>query len=71
MLNRHSGQSVHIFYFIFYFFGFSRTAPVAYGHSQARGPIGAVATGRRQSHCNMGSELHLQPTPQVTAMLGP
>ena len=27
-------------------------APAAYGGSQARGPIGAVATGLRQSHSN-------------------
>uniref|UniRef100_A0A286ZVF7 Selenide, water dikinase 1 n=1 Tax=Sus scrofa TaxID=9823 RepID=A0A286ZVF7_PIG len=29
----------------------------------------AVATGLRQSHSNAGSELRLQPTPQLTAML--
>ena len=28
----------------------------AYGGSQARGPIGAVAAGLRQSHSNAGSE---------------
>ena len=30
----------------------SQGAPAAYGGSQARGPIGAVATGLRQSHSN-------------------
>uniref|UniRef100_A0A8D1INP5 Protein FAM221A n=1 Tax=Sus scrofa TaxID=9823 RepID=A0A8D1INP5_PIG len=32
-----------------------------------RGPVGAVATGLRQSHSNAGSEPRLQPTPQLTA----
>ena len=45
----------------------SWAAPAAYGGSQARGLIGAVATGLRQSHSNAGSELRLQPTPQLTA----
>ena len=35
--------------FIFLFFAFSRAATSAYGGSQARGPIGAVATGLCQS----------------------
>ena len=46
-------------------------APAAYGGSQARGRIGAAATGLRQSHSNSGSEPHLQPTPQLTAMPDP
>ena len=41
--------------------------PAAYGGSQAKGLIRAVATGLRQSHSNMGSEPHLQPTPELTA----
>ena len=45
----------------------SWAAPPAYGGSQARGRIGAVATGLRQSHSNVGSEPCLQPTPQLTA----
>ena len=52
-------------------FAFSRAAPVAYGGSQARGLIGAVATGLRQSHSNAGSEPRLQPTPQLTATPDP
>ena len=59
-----------IFYFIL-FFVFSRAAPVAYGGSQARGLIGAVATGLHQSHCNTGSEPRLQTTPQLTATPDP
>ena len=34
----------------------SWAAPAAYGGSQARGRIGAVATGLCQSHSNAGSE---------------
>ena len=45
----------------------SWAAPAACGGSQARGPIGAVATGLHQSHSNTGSEPCLQPTPQLTA----
>ena len=55
-------------FFFFVFLLFLWAAPVAYGGSQARGPIGAVAIGLRQSHSNAGSEPHLQPTPQLTAM---
>ena len=58
-------------FFFLVFFCLSRAAPVAYGGSQVRGPIGAVATGLRQSHNNKGSELCLQPTPQLTEMLDP
>ena len=45
----------------------SWAAPAAYGGSQARGPIGAVAASLRQSHSNAGSEPRLRPTPQLTA----
>ena len=40
---------------------------MAYGGSQARGLIGAVAAILCQSH----SHLHLPPTPQLTALLDP
>ena len=69
-------------FFFFFFFVFvvvvvvvvvviaiSWAAPVAYGGSQSRSPIGAVATGLCQSHSNAGSKPHLQPTPQLTATL--
>ena len=52
-----------LFYFIC-LFAFSRAAPAAYGGFQARGWIGAVAAGLRQSHSNVGSEPCLQPTPR-------
>ena len=53
--------------FFFFFFAISRATPVAYGDSQARGLIRAVAASLRQSHSNAGSELRLRTTPQLTA----
>ena len=55
------------FFFFFGLFAISWATPVAYGGSQDRGRIGAVATDLRQSHSNSGSEPRLQPTPQLTA----
>ena len=52
-------------------FGLFRATPAAYGGSQARGRIGAVAGALRQSHSNAGSESRLRPAPQLTAMLDP
>ena len=48
-----------------------RAAPIAYGVSQARGQIGAVASGLGQRHSNMGSEPRLRPTPQLMATPDP
>ena len=63
---------VCLFLFVFFLsFCLERAAPAAYGGSQARGLIGAVATGLRQSHSNEGSEPRLQPTPQLTATPDP
>ena len=44
----------------FYFFLLFRATPVAYGGSQAKGQIRAVATGLPQSHSNEGSEPRLR-----------
>ena len=44
-------------------FFFFRAALGAYGSSQARSLIGDVAAGLHHSHSNVGSQLHLQPTP--------
>ena len=52
-------------------FAISRAAPVAYGGSQARGLIRAVAAGLHLSHSNTGSEPHLQPIPQLTTTPDP
>ena len=54
-----------------FFFCLFRAAPMAYGGSQARGPIGAVATSLRQSQSNVESKLRLQPTPQLMVTLDP
>ena len=55
----------------FCLFVFSRAAPIAYGGSQARGQIQAVASGLYHSHSNAGSEPWLQPTPQLMATPDP
>ena len=57
--------------FFFFHFCLFRAAAVAYRGSQARGLIGAVAARLHHSHSNVGSELHLRPTPQLTAMQDP
>jgi len=54
-----------------FFFFFFRAALAAYGDSQARGLIGAVAAGLHQSHSNVGSEPRLWTTPQLTATSDP
>ena len=58
------------FYFFLFFLRF-RVAPEAYGGSQARGLIRAIAAGLHQSHSNAGFKPHLQLTPQLTATLDP
>ena len=55
--------------YTFFFFVFFGAIPMTYGGSQARGQIGAMAAGLR--HSNEGCELHLQPTPHLTAMPDP
>ena len=64
-----------IFYFIFIFifclFAISWATPTAHGGPQARGWIGAITAGLRQSHSNVGSKPCLQPIPQLMAMPDP
>ena len=62
-------RDMNLFFFFFVFFvvvvvvvvvivvivAISWATPAAYGGSQARGLIGAVATSLRQSHSNVGS----------------
>ena len=50
---------------------FFRAAPVAYGSSQVRGQIAAAAASYIYSYNNAGSELCLQPIPQLIAMQDP
>ena len=56
-----------------FFFSFFVFLPflTAYGVSQARGLISAIATSLCQSHSKVGSEPHLQPTPQLMATPDP
>ena len=49
---------------LFFFF---KATPVAYGGSQARGQIGATASGLHHSHSNARSMPRLRPTPELTA----
>ena len=57
-----------LFYFIFCLF---RAIPVTYGSSQGRAQIRAVASDLHHTHSNTGSELHLQPTPQLVVRPDP
>ena len=59
--------SLSIFLSISIYLLFFRAASTAYGSSQARGHIGAVAAGLHHSHSNAGSEPRLRPTPQLMA----
>ena len=57
----------HFFYFLFFnffcLFAFSRAAPMAYGVSQARGLIRAVAASLRRSHRKASATPQLRATP--------
>ena len=66
-------RELETFFFSFFlvFLSFSRAAHTAYGGSQARGLIRAIAAHLRQCHSNTGSEPRLGPTPQLMAMLDP
>ena len=63
-------HGVHVSFF-FLFLSFLGPEPAAYGSSQARGLIGAVAARLCHSYSNVGSELYLRPIPQLTATLDP
>ena len=51
------------------FFFFFTATPTAYRSFQSRSEIRAATVGLCHSHSNTGSELHLQPTLQLVAML--
>ena len=51
----------------FFFFLLFRATLAAYGGSQSRNLIGAIAAGLHHSHSNSGSEPCLWPSPQITA----
>ena len=52
-------------------FCFFRATHAAYGGSQNRDPIGAVAASLHHSHSTTGSELHLRHTSHHMAILDP
>ena len=56
-------SACHKPFFRFFFFLLLRAEPTAYGNSQARGQIRAVAAGLCHGHSNSGSKPHLWPTP--------
>ena len=58
--------NLNYMFFGFVFFLLFRAIPSAYGGSQARGLIGAVATSLYHSQRNARSEPCLRPTPQLT-----
>ena len=58
-LREHSHYFLFLLFFKFFFFGLFRATHVAYGSSQAKGRIGAVAAGLRRSHNNARSKPHL------------
>ena len=61
---RRSLRNSALFFFFFFLF---RATPAAYGGSQARGPIRAVAAGLYHSHSNVGSESATYTTAQGNA----
>ena len=63
--------SIVLLLLFFVFVCHFRAAPVAFGGSQARGGIGAVAASLRHSHSNARSKMCLQPMPQLKAMPDP
>ena len=65
-------MSLYYFGYLFiYLFLLFVAAPVAYGSSQARGQIGALAAGLQYSHSNVGSKPHLRPTLKLTVTPDP
>ena len=73
ILEAQSAKSLRIsfFYHFFFIFLLFRTAPMAYGRSQARGRIRAAAASLHHSHSNTRSEPRLWPIPQPMATLDP
>ena len=64
-------NTLQFFFFFFGLFASSRAIPTAYGGSQARDPIGAIAASLCQRHSNVGSKPLLQPPPQREATRDP
>lgn len=67
----HRKSAGTLFVCLFVCFWTLRTTCAAYGSSQARGQIRAVAAGLHHSHSNAGSEPRMRPTPQLIATPDP
>ena len=67
-IKSHLILTVQIFHILFFFF---RATSAAYGDSQARGRIGAEATGLSHSLSNTGPKPYLRPTLQLMATPDP
>ena len=63
----HEGNSYNSFFVVVVLVAVSWAAPTAYGGSQAKGLIRAVAAILCQSQSNEESEPCLRPTPQLTS----
>ena len=64
-------RQIGLWFLFFFFFWPFRAAAMAYGGSQAKGPIEATAASLCHSHSNAELEPSLWPTPQVMATLEP
>ena len=71
LLEKNNFTIILAIFFVVVVFYLSSAAPLAYGSSQARCLTGVVAAGLHHSCSNAGSELRLQPTPQLTATPDP
>ena len=68
----HGGKlMIYLFVCLFTYLLVFRATGVSHRGSQARGPIGAIDADLHHSHSNAGSEPHLRPIPQLTAMPDP
>ena len=65
LCHSNSSLSCFVFYCLFW------AVPKAYGSSQARGSIGAAASGLHHSRSNARSEPHLWPIPRQCRILNP
>ena len=75
-MSRHPSQGpwegrISLNIILFFFFFLFRATSVAYGRSQARGPITAAVAGLHHSHRITRSKPRLWPTPKLMAMLEP
>ena len=64
-VNMISSAKAWMVWVLFLFFCLFRAAAAAYGSSQARGQIRAVAAHLYHSHSSVGSKPHLLPIPQL------